>query len=310
MASQKELTRGQTALAIEVSPETIDAGAEMTHGGTLSCTPPCDLSGQSIAIKDEGGAELGVLDILDFEDDANVTGELVVTAPLQPGEYSWLAVCPAHTSDGASYEESTASLSFTVKAHTTRIVAWEIPTTIVAGEKFKMKVGIKCSAECVFANRNFAIHDHEGNACANGTLVDQIWPGTSALYFAEIECDAPADQGLYHWKVTSLGSDEPPAHEEGSTEFSLRVVPQPECSVTIEAVDKSSGEPLKSALVALHPYKTVADESGVANIQVAKGAYKLFVSHPGYLVLALPIELTADITKRAELELEPEVEKN
>jgi len=80
--------------------------------------------------------------------------------------------------------------------------------------------------------------------------------------------------------------------------------------VKVEAVDKVSQQPLADARVALHPYKAVTDERGFAEIRVAKGAYDLFVAKTRYLTLGLPVEVTADMTARAELDLEPEIERN
>jgi len=45
-------------------------------------------------------------------------------------------------------------------------------------------------------------------------------------------------------------------------------------------------------------------------VRVAKGAYKLFVSQTRYLTFGLPVEVTADMTVRAELDLEPVPERN
>jgi hypothetical protein len=64
------------------------------------------------------------------------------------------------------------------------------------------------------------------------------------------------------------------------------------------------------AQVALHPYRTVTNERGLAEIRVAKGAYALFIAKRKYLTLGLPVEVTADMTARAELDLEPEIERN
>jgi hypothetical protein len=60
----------------------------------------------------------------------------------------------------------------------------------------------------------------------------------------------------------------------------------------------------------MHPYRAVTDERGVAKLMVAKGEYKLFVSQTRYLTFDLPIEVTADITATAGLELEPVLERN
>ena len=80
--------------------------------------------------------------------------------------------------------------------------------------------------------------------------------------------------------------------------------------MTIEAVDRASQEPLAGARVALHPYKGVTDERGFAEIKVAKGAYDLFVAKTKYQTLGLPVEVMADTTARAELDLEPDRERN
>ena len=60
----------------------------------------------------------------------------------------------------------------------------------------------------------------------------------------------------------------------------------------------------------MHPYKTLTDERGVAEVRVAKGAYKLFVSQSRYLTFGLPVEVDADMMARAELALEPVSERN
>ena len=62
---------------------------------------------------------------------------------------------------------------------------WDIPSAIVAGERFRIKVGIKCSNECHLTNTDFGIYDDEGAQVATGTLPDERWPGTTGLYVAE-----------------------------------------------------------------------------------------------------------------------------
>jgi hypothetical protein len=206
-----------------------------------------------------------------------------------------------------------------VKPHTTSVVAWDIPSAVVAGERFRMKVGIKCSNgsngsnDCQLTNRDFGIYDHEGAQVATGTVPGDPWPGTTGLYVAEVELEAPAAEGLYTWSVKgpqSDGSDVGIPHAEGSISFGVRVVSHPECRVTVETVAKVSQTPLRGARVVMHPYKAVTDERGVAEVRVAKGAYKLFVSQTRYLTFGLPVEVTADMTARAELDLEPVPERN
>jgi hypothetical protein len=90
----------------------------------------------------------------------------------------------------------------------------------------------------------------------------------------------------------------------------VRVVSHPDHVVTVEAVDKDSQAPLRLARVVMHPYNAVTDERGVAELRVAKGTYKLFVTQTNYLTFGQPVEVTADMKARVELELEPIPERN
>jgi hypothetical protein len=194
--------------------------------------------------------------------------------------------------------------------HTTSVVVWDVPSAIVVGGKFRIKVGIKCSNECRLTNTDFGIYDDVGAPLANGTLSDECWPGTTALYMAEVDLEAPAGKGLYTWTVKGPSSDAGIPHAEGSTSFGVRVVSHPEYLLRVEAVDQVDQTPISGARVVVHPYQAITDERGVAEVRVAKGAYRLFVSQTRYLTFGLPVEVDADVTTRAELSLEPVPERN
>src|SRR4030095_111280 len=310
MGSQSDKMRGHTTCAVDVSPGVVDAGADVTLQGKVSCSPACDLRGHTLLIKDQTGANTGRVGIKEFDGVTNTTGEFVVKAPFQPGVYTWLAVSPALVKEGVSYMQVSTPISFTVKPHTTHVVAWDAPSAVVVGERFRMKVGIKCPNECDLTNGDFGIYDYEGTQVARGTLTGDRWPGTSGLYVAEVELEAPAREGLYTWSVRRQGSDVGIPHAEGSISFGVRVVSHPQYLVTVEAVDKDNQAPLSGARVVMHPYKAVTDERGIAEVRVAKGAYKLFVSQTNYLTLGLPVEVTQDMKARVELDLEPVPERN
>jgi hypothetical protein len=78
----------------------------------------------------------------------------------------------------------------------------------------------------------------------------------------------------------------------------------------VEAIDKVTGTPLSGARVVMHPYRAITDERGRAELRVAQGLYKLFVTQSRYLTFDLSVDVTADVTARAELELEPVTERN
>ena len=312
MASQTDKARDQVTCAVEVSPEIVDAGAEMTLHADVSCVPSCDLRGHTLLIKDQVGAETGRVKLANFDDETNETGgEFVAKAPVKPDAYTWSAVCPAIVKKGVSYSETSTPISFTVKSHTTSVVVWDTPSAVVAGERFRTKVGIKCSSECQLTNKDFRIYDYKGIQVSSATLTGDRWPGATGIYFAEIELEAPAEEGLYTWSVKVVGTDVGIIpHDEGSTSFGVRVVRYPECVVTIETVDKVSQTPLSGAHVVMHPYRALTDEHGRAEVRVAKGAYQLFVSQTSYVTFGLLVEVTTDLTARAELELEPVTERN
>ena len=301
---------GHMTCAVDVSPGVVDAGAEMTLRGKVSCSPPCDLRGHTLLVKDEAGGDAGSIELTEFDGETNRTNEVVLKAPVTAGRHTWSALCPAVAKGGTSYIEASTAISFTVTPHTTYVAAWDIPSSIVVRERFKIKVGIKCSNGCRLANSDFGVYDHEGTQTAVGTLTDECWPGTAGLYVAEIELEAPASEGLYTWSVKRPQSSLGIPHAEGSSDIGVRVVGHPEYLVTIETVDKATQTPLSGARVVMHPYRVVADEHGVARVQVAKGAYKLFVSQTSYLTLGLPVDVAADMTARVELDLEPVLERN
>ena len=198
----------------------------------------------------------------------------------------------------------------TGEVHIVSVVAWDIPSTTVAGERFRIKAGIKCASECRFAHAGFGIYDHNGARVGGGTLGGDVWPGTTGLFVADVELEAPADEGLHTWIVKAPESDPGVSHAPGSTSFGVRVVSRPDHVVRIEAIDKDTQLPLAGAQVVMHPYKAVTDDRGLAEVSVATGTYKLFVSQPRYLTYGMPIEVTADTTTRAELDLEPVRERN
>lgn len=310
MAATSREMRGQTKCTVNVSPGVVDAGADMTLQARVSCSPACDLRGHTLLLKDQAGADAGSLEFSEFDGETNETAEFVVKAPLQVGEHNWMAVCPPVARQGVSYGEASTPIPFAVKPHSTSVLAWDVPSAVVMGERFRMKVGIKCSSECRLTNKEFAVFDHNGATAASGRLGSERWPGTAALYVAEFELKAPPEEGLYTCSVECAESGDEPAHAAGSIRFGVRVVRQPECLVTVETLDKETQTPLRGARVVIPPYHGVTDDRGIAQVRVAKGAYRLFVSQAKYVTLGLPVELAADMTARAELDLEPPPEGN
>src|SRR5206468_1824032 len=100
MASQTEKMRGHTICEADVAPDVVDAGADVTLQAKVSCSPPCDLRGHALLVKDHAGADLRRVELTEFDGVTNRTREFVMKAPVKPGEYTWLAVSPAVVQEG------------------------------------------------------------------------------------------------------------------------------------------------------------------------------------------------------------------
>ena len=307
MAAENEMTRTVCVCSVEVSPSEVDAGADMTLKGKVACAPAGDLRGTTLLIKDQDGALTESVELTEFDGESNETSELVVKAPVRPGAHTWLAVCPAHETAGISHEEASAPFSFTVKPHGTRVIVWDAPSAIECGEKFTVKLGVKCSSECRPDGWAVEVRDHDGTTRATATLSDEPWPGTAALFYTEVDLSAPDTEGLYAWEAKTPAGGPDIQHAECVARFSVRVVPTPECLLTIVAIDLESQTPVNGAKVVVHPYTAFTDERGVAEVRVPKGEYRLFVSGKNYFPFRSDGEMKTDVTIRAELAVDREL---
>jgi len=197
-----------------------------------------------------------------------------------------------------------------VQSHAASVVTWDVPSAIVAGERFRIKVGVKCASDCSLAGARFGVYDHAGARVATGTLPGDLWPETTGLYATEVELTAPAQEGLFTWSVRAPEGEGAVPHTEGAATFGVRIVSQPDHLVTVETIDGERRMPLAGARVVMHPYQAVTDARGVARLRVAKGTYRLFVSETGYVTFGVTVEVTGDMTTKAELFLEPVLERN
>jgi hypothetical protein len=307
MAAKPVSTHGERTCTVEVAPGEVDAGAELTVTVRASCPQGCDLTGQSVSIRDRDDVELACPKLEVLEDGTFGTA-FGMRAPVKVGEHNWEAVLPACEKDGVRHAESATAFSFIAMPHAANVNVWDLPSAISAGERFSFRVGIRCSAGCKLAGRGLSITDHDGAQVAAAKLCHDVWPGTSALYFTEVEAQAPRMPGDFTWQVTTAASEQSVPHAAGSCGFSLKIVAPPDHEVTVEAFDGETQTPIKGAHVLLHPYRALTDERGVAKVKVVKGRYTLFVSGFNYIGHECIIDVTSDVTARAELAVEPEEE--
>ena len=292
------------ACRVEVSPDRVDAAAKLTLKVTVACPPAGEPPAARVLIEDHDGARVGDIGLGGWRGDADTTRELTVTAPAIPGEYTWRALGLAPAEGGGGGEPPAAAFSFTVKPHSTRVVVWDTPAAVQSGQPFAVKLGVKCSAGCGPEVWRVDVRDQHGNHQGAAAFDGGTWPGTDALYCAEVALTAPQGEGLHSWEATARAAARHVAHLQSHARFGVRVVGAPACVLTVTAVDAVSRAPVSGAKVVLHPYRTQTDARGVAQLRIPRGRYRLFVSGGHYFPFRSDGELQDDTTITAELRVD------
>jgi hypothetical protein len=287
------------------APSEVDVGTDMPLTVRASCVSSCDLRGGTVTVIAQDGSVAKEIPLASFEEGTNETGEFTVKAPLELGEYTWSVVFPNQEVGGVLHEESSAPFSFAVRPHSTSIAVWDVPSPIPFGDKFKIKVGVKCSAECNLTDQTIAVYGPRGRKVATETLGHLPWRDTRALYWAEVDLEAPAVQGYHRWRVKFAKPELELPHEDASYYFGFTTAAPPEHVVTVEVIDREAKTPLKNAMVTLRApgivYRNRADERGVAKVSVPKGDYVLYAAKDGYEAFETSAEVASDVTMKAEL---------
>ena len=196
----------------------------------------------------------------------------------------------------------TLDAAVTPDEHAIELTVWDVPTAIVAGERFSVSVGARCAAGCALGGLELSLFDQNGARAGTVKLGHHVCPGTEALYFATIEVAAPLTAGSHPWQAKSAGWDAELPHAPGSFPLMVRVVTTPDCEVTVRAVDRETQTPIAGARVVMHPYRAATDDNGMARVRVARGQYDILVSASRYLPACFGVEVTADLATSAELD--------
>jgi hypothetical protein len=297
-----DMKHDQCTCTVEVSPDEVDAGADITLQVRAACPREGGLRAPSVSIRDPGDAELARAELTSSEDGDYQSNDIVLASPCAVGEHVYRAVLVAADKDGALQEQASTEVRFVVKLHAALLNVWGLPSAVVAGDRFSFTVGAKCSAGCNLSGHKFSILGHDGSEIRAAKLGGDIWPGTDALYFAEIEAQAPPAAGNHRWEVKTAAWDSELPHAAGASDLIIKVVDAPDCEVTVEAVDREKQAPIKDARVVMHPFRAITDANGIARLKVTKGQYDILVSASKYIPLSTSVEVTADMISKAELD--------
>ena len=186
------------------------------------------------------------------------------------------------------------------------LAVWDIPPTVVAGERFTIKAGAKSSAACDLRGRRIEACDASGAVIASGELGVAPWPGTEALYWTELSLPAPAQCGMTAMSVHFHGAGLAPAHRDASSRFTTVAVPAPEHTVTIELVEQETGSAIADAEIRFGAHRATTKASGRAELRLAKGDYDLRIWKVGYDAPPRPVAVAGDALVEVRAAIVPE----
>ena len=301
MASDNHTMHKISSFSMVSPPDEVDLGGNITLKCIVCCSPPTDLTGEILLIKNQENVVIKSIELAEFTDGVNETSQFMVNAPVSLGEHTWSVVCPAREEDGAWHGEEISKISFTVKPHRTNLIIWDVPSVIGSGETFNVKLGVKCSSGCQPTGWSFCVHNQDGIEQTNVLVGNDLYVGTDSLYYATCELKSPEETGLYNWGAKIKFEDSDNAHEESIANFRVRVLPEPDCLLTVIAVNIGTQVPIQGVQILAHPYRAFTNENGVAEVRIPKGAYELFVSGKNYFPFRSSNEVTKNLTIRAEL---------
>jgi hypothetical protein len=293
------------SINIEVNgtePSDVLVGAQLALKMQVSCSDGCELAGVPVKTIGPDGVER------EFLTGAGGTLDAALQAPPRAGEHIWRFIFGAHEVGRIRHEETTATARISIKPHLTSLAVWDIPSPVVTGEKFAIKVGAKSSVEAPLGGGRVGIYDETGTTLAQARLRPAPLPGTSALYWTELELRAPATPGMHSWSARFAPDDLALEHEAASYRFDVVVVPPAEHRLTVRVIERDSAAPIADAQLRLGPYWAVTDGSGSAEIAIPKGSYNLTVWKVGYEAPQTSVEVNADAT--VEVAVLPVPEEN
>jgi hypothetical protein len=280
-------------------PVEVAVGADFEMAVAVSCPAGCDLSGVSIDVMAPDGATSPVTA-------HNGARGIALKAPLEVGEHIWRLSCAAHHSGGVHHEAGASAVAARTRPHETSLAVWAIPSPVVTGQRFAIKVGAKSTTGCDLAGKRIAVCDEAGAELASGALGDTPWPGTTALYWTELALAAPAEAGMFAWSVRFDATDLTVPHHGAASRFSIAIVQPPEHRLIVKVVAQDTAAPIENAQVRLGAYRAATGSSGLAELMMPKGSYHLDVWKSGYEAPTTMVAIAADITVEVAIAALPE----
>jgi hypothetical protein len=303
----------------EALPAELDLAATFSLAVALTTKSGCDLTGAAYRVlQGDEAVATGVLPpIVRFDPDSNDYDprngpvdkrdnvRIALCAPREIGTFQWTLVLPEQELGGVLLAEAALPFSFSTGEHRTSLAAWDVPSPVIAGEKFSVKVGAKCTASCALNGQQVELRDEKGGVLAIGHLGETVWPGTEGLYWTEMEAIAPDDEGLHTCSVAFSACDHALPHQGAMAALSFVTAGPGRHRVSVAIVERETRAPIAEAQVRLGYHRSASDESGVARFMAPSGKHRLFVWKADFSAPEQMVEVEQDLELIVEAEALP-----
>jgi hypothetical protein len=219
------------------------------------------------------------------------SAELLVPLPAEPGSYRMRVVIRAESAAGSPALERTVELS--VRKHRVYLAATGVAPTYTVGDSANLTVTVKCLDGCSMAQREIEIRSPLTSEPARVRLGEAPLPKSESLFAAPVAVTLPA--GIPTLELTALIASDA-VHQGAEQTVILRITEvAANAWVTVVATDSATAAPLANVTVAMHPFRTLTDETGSARLAVPKGSYRLQVAGPAHHVVIEEIDVQGDV---------------
>ena len=140
-------------------------------------------------------------ELISCDQGINETGEVTLRAPLEVGKHQWSVLFKPQPVEAVVHAEISLPVPVRTEAHRTSLAIWDVPSPVVMGDPFMVKVGAKCVMDCELQGRKIEVYGGSGEKFTTAEFGDAPWPGSDALYWAEVKLVAPVEEGLASWSV-------------------------------------------------------------------------------------------------------------
>jgi hypothetical protein len=185
------------------------------------------------------------------------------------------------------------------QAHETSVAIWDLTSPVIVGRRAVFKVGVACRSACNLTGAAVDVYNEAGTRAGGGTLGPSPWPGTAALYWTELEIDAPNAEGDQAWSIRATTAE--PTHREATAVVRFAACAPPEHAVTVRVFEKSSGAPIAAVDLRLGRFRAATNTAGVASVELPAGTYEVGTWKNGYELTSKTVVVAADTTIDLEL---------